>query len=222
MNKAIITVTGTASENTAPDQTKLSLTLNVKNKDYSTMMSEAAEKADALISALSGVGFQKSDIKTAEFNISSEYDNVQTESGSWKRQFVGYRLIHRLHLVFPSDMKVLNDAVNAAAACKDANPELDIAFLVKDTDEIKRRLLTAAVKDARAKAEIIASAAGVALGDLCEITYGAPPVNHTSPTLYNHSAAKLCRGADMDMNINPESAENVLEVTAVWSVKADE
>lgn len=216
MKDAIITVTGTASESTAPDQTELSLTLDVKNKDYSTMMSEASEKADALISALTDVGFGKSDIKTAEFNISSDYDNVQTENGSWKRQFAGYRLTHRLHLAFSYDMKLLNDAVNAAAACKNVNPELSISFSVKDMEQVNRRLLAAAVKDARAKAEVIAEAAGVSLGELCEINYGASSGSCFSPTLYKRSAAELCRGTDM--SINPENTENVLEVTAVWRV----
>lgn len=216
MKDSIITVTGIASESTAPDQTELSLALNVRNKDYGAMMSDASEKADALISALVSAGFGKSDIKTAEFSISSDYDNVQTENGSWKRQFVGYRLTHRLHLAFSYDMKLLNDAVNAAAACKDANPELSIAFSVRDTRQVNRRLLAAAVKDARAKAEVIAEAAGVSLGDLCEITYGASSDGCFSPTLYKRPAVEACRSADM--SINPENTENALEVTASWRV----
>lgn len=217
MKDAIITVTGTASDRTAPDQIELSLTLNVKNKDYGAMMTEAAEKAEALISALTKAGFQREDIKTAEFNIGSEYDNVQTENGSWKRQFAGYRLTHRLHLAFASDMRKLNDAVNAAADCKGANPELDIAFSVKDLEQINRRLLSSAVKDARAKAEVIAEAAGVSLGELCEINCGASPIGGVSPTMYKRQAVELCRGADM--SINPESAENVLNITAAWRVE---
>lgn len=214
MKDSIIRVTGTAAESTPPDQTELSLTLNIRNKDYSAMMSEAAEEAEALTSALTAVGFDKSDIKTAEFNIGSDYENVQTENGSWKRQFSSYRLIHRLHLVFSYDMKRLNDAVNAATGCKDADPELSISFSVKDTDEVHRRLLAAAVKDARAKAEVIAEAAGVELGELCEITYGASEGGCLSPTVYNHAAAGLSRGADI--SIDPENAENMLNVTAVW------
>lgn len=216
--ESIITVTGTAMESTAPDQTELSLTLTVKNKDYSAMMTEASEKADALISALSGVGFSKSEVKTADFRISSDYDNVQTENGAWKRQFVGYSLTHRLHLAFPYDMNTLNDAVNAVTSCKKANPEISISFSVKDKEEIDRRLLAAAVKDAKSKAEIIAAAAGVTLGKICGINYGAPSPDPVSPTMYRQAKAlTLCEGADL--SINPENAENCLEITASWYIE---
>lgn len=208
MKESIITVTGTATESTAPDQTELSLTLNIKNEDYNAMMTEASEKAEALISALTEVGFPRSDVKTAGFSINTDYDNVQTENGIWKRQFTGYRLTHKLHLAFPYDMKALNSALNAVSSCKNINPELHILFTVKDKEEITRRLLAAAVKDARTKAEIIASAAGVTLGDICGITYGTPDPNLPSPTLY--------RGADM--NINPEEAGSMVEVSAAWYV----
>lgn len=211
----MITVTGIASESTDPDQTELSLTLNVKNEDYNTMMTEASEKSEALILALTNVGFPRPDIKTAEFNIGTDYDNVQTDNGTWKRQFTGYRLTHRLHLAFPYDMKALNNALNAVSSCNDISPELHILFTVKDKEEINRRLLAAAVKDARTKAEIIASAAGVTLGEICEITYGTPDPNHPSPTLYRQTS-ELCRGTDM--NINPEEAESVVEVSAAWYV----
>lgn len=216
MNKAIITVTGTASEKTAPDQIELSITLNVKNIDYGAMTTEAAEKSEALISALTKAGFQRADIKTAEFNIGSDYENVQAENGSWSRKFAGYRLTHGLHIAFPSDIKRLNDAVNAVTGCKDANPELNIAFTIKDLEQINRRLLASAVKDARTKAEVIATAAGVSLGRLIEISCEASPFSGISPTMYKQQAAPLCRG--VDMNINPESAENVLNITAAWEI----
>lgn len=218
MSDGIITVTGTAAESSAPDQTELSLILTVKNMDYGAVAKEASEKAETLISALTDAGFRRYDVKTAHFNISPDYDNVQTESGVWKRQFTGYRLTHRLHLAFPYDMKALNDAVNAVSGCKNVNPELCIVFSVKDKEEINRRLLAAAVKDARSKAEVIAAASGTALGDICKITFGASDSDPISPTMYSRaSTAEQFRGADM--SINPENTENRLEIVAAWYIK---
>ncbi len=217
MSNNLITVTGTAIESAPPDTAEISVTVASKSKDYSETVTAGTEKVKTVISALEKKGFLKQDIKTSNFNISAEYDNVQTDNGRWERQFSGYKLTHRLHLSFPFDMDKLNDAVNAVVSCKTADPEINISFSVKDKEEINRRLLTAAVKDARNKAEIIASAAGVKLGELCGITYGAPVINTVSPTMYKMAnEAEHLRGISMDTGINPEDAENSIEVTASW------
>lgn len=72
-----ITVKGTGRESLKPDHITITLTLSSKNTDYSALTSLEAEKSEELTKALTDIGFNKCDIKTASFNIQTEYENFQ-------------------------------------------------------------------------------------------------------------------------------------------------
>ena len=55
----------------------------------------------------------------------------------------------------------------------DADAEIEIRFIVTQPEIMRTRLLAASVENARQRAEILAQAAGVKLGEIVNIHYGA-------------------------------------------------
>ena len=58
-----------------------------------------------------------------------------------------------------NDVKAVGDIIDTAIACG-ANKINSIDFTVKNTDQIQQNAIKAAVRDARKKADLLASAAG--------------------------------------------------------------
>ena len=67
-----ITVKGTGSLSISPDMTVVSLTVKSTDKEYDKAMQQAGEKLSALQGALAGIGFEKSSLKTSNFNVNTE------------------------------------------------------------------------------------------------------------------------------------------------------
>ncbi|MCM1055920.1 MAG: SIMPL domain-containing protein [Bacteroides sp.] len=220
MEQRTVTVKGSGRESLAPDLILVTCTLASKDKDYNALISAETEKSEELTEAIVKLGFDKSELKTSRFSISTDYESYQREDGAWERRFAGYSLSHGLSLAFDLDMKLLNHVVNALCSCKKADPAFDIVFSVKDRRAASDRLLRAAVKDAERKAYAIAEAAGVALGEIISVTCGGEGGSFDSPVLFAKTAGgtERLRGAS-DIDIAPEDIVEEASVAVVWEIK---
>ena len=72
----------------------------------------------------------------------------------------------------PLDKERVAQTVEALSASH-ANAQMGVSFILGDPEPIRARLLAAAVKTARARAETIAQAAGVQLGKIAHIHHDA-------------------------------------------------
>ena len=122
-------------------------------------MSEAAERIEKLQGVAVRVGYRKEDLKTTSFDVQTRYENVKDRQGNYKREFAGYACSYRLKLAFDFDSKQLAKVISAIADCG-AQPELSIAFTVKNPARVSEELLNNATENARAKAEILCKASG--------------------------------------------------------------
>lgn len=161
----IITVKGTGNVSARPDYIILSLNIEVLSETYDRAMSEAAERIERLQGAAVRVGYRKEDLKTTSFDVQTRYENVKDRQGNYKREFAGYACSYRLKLAFDFDSKQLAKVISAIADCG-AQPELSIAFTVKNPARVSEELLINATENARAKAEILCKASGSTLGRL--------------------------------------------------------
>ncbi|MDD4510902.1 MAG: SIMPL domain-containing protein [Oscillospiraceae bacterium] len=217
MNRTI-TVKGIGKVSAKPDYIVLSMSLKAKDMDYEKMMSMAAEQLDNLRKAIVGVGFQRDDLKTSNFNVQPEYQSERDSKGNYKRWFDGYVCNHALKLEFDFDMERLAQTFSALAKCL-AEPEFSVQFTVKDKDAISTQLLQNATENAKAKAEILASAAGVALGQLITIDYNWGELHLYSPTQYevaDRCHAEAPCGSNID--IEPDDIDVSDTVTFVWEI----
>lgn len=215
MNK-VIKVTGMAKATCPPDKITLSMTLEADDRDYQKTLDAAAEKLEKLQGAAAKAGFEKKELKTSSFNVTSEYEYAQSGINGNNRQFVGYKCSQRLKLEFDMDMERLGKVIAALSECE-ADSEFHISFGVKDTDQLKKQLLAQAVKDAAEKAEILAKAAGVKLKEITSISCGEFDEDIVSPTYYCEQEYSALRA--MPVNMTPENVNADISVNAEWEIE---
>ena len=215
-----ITIKGIGKLSLKPDQTVVSLTLKTIHKVYDRAMDEAAEHLKQLREALVGIGFAKDDLKTTNFNVGTEYESERDRNGNYKRVFVGYSVTHQLKLEFVFDSQRLSRTLGAIAICV-AEPELKVQFTVKDREAVNAALLESACVNAKAKADILARASGVTLGELLSIDYSWGELHLFSPTRYDMEDACMMRActAPGAIEIEPDDIDVSDSVTFVWEIQ---
>ncbi|MBS7262294.1 MAG: SIMPL domain-containing protein [Eubacteriales bacterium] len=214
-----ITVTGTGSVSTRPDFIVLDLTVDAMDLDYEKSLSAAEAKVAALRKAIRRHGFAARDLKTADFNVHAEYEGREDEHGRYRNVFVGYRVRYGLRLSFSMDGARLGRIIGAVGGAEIA-PELRIRFTVKEPAALRRELLEDAAANARRKAEILAAASGVKLGELMSVDYRwneADPVSATGFQMDQRCLARpMAKNSFADME--PEEIKLNDSATFVWEI----
>lgn len=215
-----ITVKGMGNAKTSPDYIVISMSLEAQNNDYDETMELAAKQIDYLNASLEEIGFEKEAVKTTNFNVRTDYDNVKDKNGNYKRVFNGYVCSHNLKVEFDFDTKRLAQTLSAISKCL-AKPEMTIRFTVKDPSAINKELLKSATINAKEKAEILCEASNVGLGSLLSIDYNWGELNIYSHTDY--SLAEDCMAMPMakmsEIEIEPDDIDVSDTATFVWEIK---
>ena len=219
MNRTI-TVKGTGSISVKPDLTVLTLELKSHQHDYDKTMELAAESVKTLQDAVESVGFDKKDLKTTSFNISTKYESYRDKDMNYLNRFNGYLCEQGLKIEFDFDMKILSKVLTAIAKTS-LDPQLNIQFSVKDKSVVSEELLINATENARRKAEVLARAAGVSLGDLISIDYNWGELHLYSQTSYALRENRL----NMDLLSSPDVVPDDIAVNDtviyVWEINHD-
>ena len=219
-----IRVTGLGKMSMKPDTTRLTITLEGMNKDYGVTLQQSSMDTETLKDLMMAFGFDRTDLKTLNFNVNTEYESYKYK-GEYRQRFAGYKYYHVMKLEFPSDNDRLGKIVYALAHC-DVHPEFRISYTVKDPDGLKNALLGIAVKDAVAKAQVLAAAARVKLGEIQTIDYSWGEMNLEVRPMENLMMKdRLCLAKGMDsyeMNIEPDDIEVSDTVTVVWKISKEE
>jgi uncharacterized protein YggE len=116
------------------------------------------------------------------------------------------------------DIEVMS-RVFAAIAKTQINPRLDIQFSVKDKSVISEKLLVSAAKNAKYKAEILAKASGVILGDLVSIDYNWSELHLYSQTRYEVEENCMAGQSSYAPDIEPDDIEVSDTVLFAWEIK---
>lgn len=217
-----IVVKGVGKACTAPDSIVITMDLKTLDKDYQTALKLGIKKIDELTGSLVNAGFDKKDIKTTDFDVSTKYDSHRAKDGTYYDTFAGYEVSHSLKLQFDFDTKKLAKALGAIGT-SEASPMFKIRFTVKDPSAVSEEMLKSATENARRKAEILCAASGEELGNLLSINYNWGEINVYSNTRYDLDAvcapkAVLCSCVE-DIDIEPDDIETSDSATFVWEIK---
>ena len=160
-----ISVSGEGSIDLVPDLALLNVGVEAVSESVSEARDEAAQAMDAVIAAVKAQGLEDRDIQTRSFNIRPQYEYENNRS-----TLVGYTVsnsatvkIRDIDNVGP----IIDDVANAGG---NATRIDGIRFTVEDPKPHMATLREAAFQDARAKAEHLATLAGVELGPLTFVT----------------------------------------------------
>ena len=214
-----IRVTGKGQIKVHPDMTRIVVTLEGKNFDYGITLQRSSEATEEIKELLLPFGFERSDLKTLSFEVDTEYVSYK-EKNEYKQRFDGYKYRHVLKVEFDSDNKRLGKILYALAHCS-LNPEFRIGYTVKDPEAVKNELLGKAVRDAIAKAGVLAGAAGLQLGEIQSMDYSWGQINfEVYPTPNCITAPELAEGnCSYEMDMEPNDIDVQDTVTLVWEIR---
>jgi len=163
-----ISVSGFGSVEAVPDIANLSVSGEAAAATAAKAMSEAANRANAVITAALAQGIAARDIQTSQISVSPVYESTQNQSTA--PRITGYRATVGQQLVVRK-IETLGPLLDALVQTG-ANRLGGIRFALDDDAEAKDKARQLAVTDARHAAETYAAAAGVRLGDVISISEG--------------------------------------------------
>lgn len=162
-DKTEINVNGNGEVLVAADTAVITLGITTQNKDVLEAQNTVNAAIEKIRTALIENGIRKEDINTDRLRIYAVYDysnNVERLTAYNASSYLAIRT---------TDMDMVGKIIDIAFGAG-ANTLNDIAFSASDTEEASTEALTAAVKDARRKAEIMAAAAGLKITGIESIT----------------------------------------------------
>jgi uncharacterized protein YggE len=192
-----ITVTGLGTVKSTPDEAEISLGVETEAATAKDALAENSARMERLLAALRGAGVKKEDIRTQEVSLYPRYE----EDGFTARNSV---------LVKIRDLDRAG-AILELAARSGANQTSGPSMSVSNREELESKALTAAVRNARTKAEALAKAAGVGLGEVTAIVEGSSG----GPEPYVLEA----RTADKPVPIEPGTEEIQASVSITFSIE---
>ena len=183
-----ITVTGTGTVQSVPDQAQFSLGVQTDGPTAREALAANSERMRTVLAALFAAGVAKGDVQTQDVSVSNSYPGD------------GYSADNSVSVTIRELAKagsILDAASNAGA-----NDVYGPTLTRSDQDGLEAKALQAAVANARAKARVLAEAAGVRLGSVTAITEGG---NEPMP-VYEAALAKRVSSAPIEPGKQQTSA----------------
>ncbi len=167
-----ITVSGSGQVYGTPDIAYITLGVDQKDEDASAAIDSANTTLAAIVSALTDAGVAEADVQTSSYNIYPE-DVIDPASG----QPTGSRVYH-VNLAVNVTIRDINNvgAVITAGLGAGANSIQSLSFGIADTKSLESEARKAAVADALDRAQQLAAATGVTLGEpvIVSETFNSP------------------------------------------------
>lgn len=217
-NNGTISVQGRGSIHVIPDVTRLEVMVESVFIDYESAYKQARENAQWMGQILEYNHLNKKLAKTIHFDISDhlvdEYDENDHYVGKIKD---GFELTQRFKIDLGIDNVLLNKIVRGVGKfIKGA--QINIGYTIKDPRPYQLKIMERAVKDAREKAEIMATAAGCKLGEVNSITYGQQDLTVHSQARYIHSNKEAMACDKSSLNIEPDDLVMSDHVQVSWNL----
>jgi uncharacterized protein YggE len=202
-----IVVSGTGRVSVQPDVADLRLGITISRPTVQDARAAAAQAMTAVLAAITGAGVARADVRTTLLSVAPRYDYQGTEGP----RLVGYDLANVVEVTvrdLDSLASVIDGALGAGATSLDG-----LTFRLDDPREAERTARTSAVAVARARAEVLAAAAGVAIGGVVDIVEGGPPVAGPLP-----KAARMTLAADAATPVEAGTTEIAVSVTVTFRI----
>ena len=188
-----ITVTGTGTVQSVPDQAQFSLGVQTNGPTAREALAANSERMRRVLAALFAAGVAKGDVQTQDVSVSKSYpDNGYSADNSVS---VTIRELAKAGTIL--------DAASSAGANNVYGPTLSRS----DEAGQQAKALRVAVDNARAKARVLAEAAGVQLGRVTAITENG---NGSEPY---YPVALAQRSADAPIEPGRQQVQATVRVT---------
>jgi len=204
-----IVVSGTGRVAVEPDVAELRLGVAISRETVAEARSEAAATMSAILAAIREAGVAERDIRTAMLSVQPRYDYRDGQAPA----LAGYDLSNVVEVTvreLAAVGDVIDGSLRAGATSLDG-----LAFQVADPSGAEAAARTAAVADARAKAEVLAAAAGIRIAGVADIVEGGAP-----PSFPLAKAARMSLAADSGTPVAAGTTDVVVTVTVTFRIAA--
>ena len=194
-----ITVTGTASENATADNAVWTLNLNESQPTLASSVKKIDSSADALKNYLLNGGVTSDQIELGPINSNAvqEYNN-----GNPTGRILAYQA-YRTVTVRTKDVNLvakLSNNIGSLLATGVNVGNYGPAYYLSTLDDMRAKLLAAAMKDAKARAKAITEAVGGSVGPLLSVTSG--PTQVTTKNSLDRAAGGVYDVSTIEKTVN--------------------
>lgn len=199
-----LTVNASGSIYAAPDQATVQLGVSSQASTAADALKQNSADTTAVIDAIKKLGVDAKDISTSNFNVYPTYDTSGTRIN-------GYQVNNSVTVLIRdiSTSGTLLDQVVTAGA----NNISGLSFGIADASQYQADARQKAIEAARAKAEAMAKAAGVTLGDILSINES---VNYQPEMPF---ARGMVADASMSVPVETGQQEVSVSVTLVYEIR---
>lgn len=208
---SVLKVQGEGLVAVAPELIVLKITVTNREKEYAAAIAGLNSKTEQVRRAIEGAGLKRDDLKTTDFGVTSDYK----QDKEYNRTLIGFVAQHYLHISMPIDKQLANSVFRTLAG-SGTGAEFHVRFDVKDRNEVKNRAIAAAVENAKARATVLAEAAGVSVGRILNISYGFEEVRISSDVEFQLSAPEAPDFDGPDLDAQDLIAKD--HVTITWAI----
>ncbi|MDM7933454.1 SIMPL domain-containing protein [Tabrizicola sp.] len=160
----MITVTGTGAVEAAPDIATLTIGVTTQGDTAADALGANTVALEAVMARLTSAGIEPRDIQTSNLSLNPNWTGYENN----KPTISGY-VANNMLTIRVRQLDGLGTVLDAAVA-DGANTLNGLSFGLADPDPVLNEARREAVADARARAELLASAAGVKLGRIISIS----------------------------------------------------
>ena len=206
-----ITVSGTGETQISADTAVVTLGVTARDKDVLAAQQKANGTIAAIRKALTELGIPADCVNTDYMNIYAIYDY----SGD-QEQVTAYNAGSTLAIKV-TDMENVGRVIDSAFAAG-ANTLNGISFSSSDTEAAKAESLKKAVADAKAKAGVLAEAAGLKLTSVVTISEGG---TFSYDNLVSNFSARGIDEKSADMGTVVQAAKLIVSATVTLTCEAE-
>jgi uncharacterized protein YggE len=204
-DRRTVTVSGTATVRSAPDQALVSLGVQTQANTAQGALQQNADRMTKVLAALASLGLTKDDLATSNVSLWPVYGSNGTD-------ITGYQASNQVDVTV-HDVTKAGEVIDAGVEAG-ANLTNGITFTLSQDNPALDRALADAVRDARGKAEIMANAGDASLGQVVTLVESSAPTY--PPIAYGRDMAVAEGGAPTP--IEAPTLESQVSVTVTWEL----
>jgi uncharacterized protein YggE len=204
-----IVVTGTGRVSVQPDVADLRLGVSIARPSVEAARTEAARTMDAILAAVDAAGVSRSDVGTAMLSVQPRYD--YRDGGT--PTLTGYEIANVVEVTV-RDLGTLGAVVDGTLGAGATSMD-GLTFRVADPALPEREARLRAMAEARARADVLAEAAGLTIDGVIDIVEGTP----ARPPIPFPKAERMAMAADVSTPVEAGELEVAVSVTVTYRTR---
>jgi uncharacterized protein len=204
-----IVVSGTGRVAVQPDTADLRLGVTISRPTVEAARSDAAATMEAILDAIQKAGVARRDVRTAMLSVQPRYDYRDGKAPV----LTGYELANSVEVTV-RDLDALGSVIDGALAAGATSMD-GLSFRLADPVPAERDARVQAMAAARARADVLAEAAGLSIEGVSDIVEGGP----ARPPMPFPKAERMMMAADAATPVEAGSLEITVTVTVTYRAR---